>query len=57
VHLDDREHSFHWLDASPPGRTWRELSIGNASLAQRDAAYRRADDWPEGSTPPEEVPK
>jgi len=56
VHLDDREHSFHWLDASPPGRTWRELSLGNASLAQRDAAYRRADDWPEGTTPPEEVP-
>src|SRR4051812_12108122 len=27
VHLDDREHSFHWLDASPPGRHWREVSI------------------------------
>jgi uncharacterized protein YcbK (DUF882 family) len=57
VHLDDRPHSFHWLDASPPGRTWRELSIGNGTLAQRDAAYRRADDWPEGTSPPEEVPK
>ena len=52
VHLDDREHSFHWLDASPPGRHWRELSIGNAGLAKRDAAYARRDDWPEGSTPP-----
>jgi uncharacterized protein YcbK (DUF882 family) len=55
VHLDDREHSFHWLDASPPGRTYRELSIGNASLPKRDAAYARADDWPEGMTPPEDA--
>jgi uncharacterized protein YcbK (DUF882 family) len=55
VHLDDREHSFHWLDASPPGRTWRERSIGDASLARRDAAYRRADDWPEGTTPPQDI--
>ncbi|HEX3773766.1 MAG TPA: DUF882 domain-containing protein [Polyangiaceae bacterium] len=52
VHLDDREHSFHWLDASPPGRSWRELSIGDASLSKRDAAYSRADDWPEGTNPP-----
>jgi uncharacterized protein YcbK (DUF882 family) len=57
VHLDDREHSFHWLDASPPGRTWRELAIGNASLPKRDAAYSRADDWPEGTTPPEDIAK
>lgn len=52
VHLDDREHSFYWLDASPPGRSWRERSIADPSLAKRDAAYRRADDWPEGSTLP-----
>ena len=57
VHLDDREHSFHWLDASPPGRTWRERAIGNASLPKRDAAYCRADDWPEGTTPPEDIAK
>jgi uncharacterized protein YcbK (DUF882 family) len=57
VHLDDREHSFHWLDASPPGRTYRELSIGNASLPKRDAAYARADDWPEGTTPPQDTAK
>lgn len=55
VHLDDREHSFHWLDASPPGRTWREMSIGNASLPKRDASYRRADDWPEGTVPSAEA--
>jgi uncharacterized protein YcbK (DUF882 family) len=52
VHLDDREHSFHWLDASPPGRHWRERSIGDRGLAQRDESYARADDWPEGTTPP-----
>src|SRR5450755_1062941 len=53
VHLDDREHSFYWLDASPPGRTWREMSLGGGSaLIKRDAAYARADDWPEGTSPP-----
>jgi uncharacterized protein YcbK (DUF882 family) len=53
VHLDDREHSFHWLDASPPGRTWREMSLGGGTeLIKRDAAYARADDWPEGTSPP-----
>ncbi|HEX3854694.1 MAG TPA: DUF882 domain-containing protein [Polyangiaceae bacterium] len=53
VHLDDREHSFYWLDASPPGRTWREMSLGGGTaLIKRDAAYARADDWPEGTSPP-----
>jgi uncharacterized protein YcbK (DUF882 family) len=47
VHLDVREQSYHWLDASPPGRTWRGMSIGDRSLAARDAAYRKEDDWPE----------
>jgi uncharacterized protein YcbK (DUF882 family) len=57
VHLDNREHSFYWLDASPPGRTWRELSIADAALPQRDAAYVRANDWPEGvSAPPDASP-
>jgi uncharacterized protein YcbK (DUF882 family) len=52
VHLDVREHSFHWIDASPPGRSWRERSLGSSKLATRDAAYSRASDWPEGTTPP-----
>lgn len=47
VHLDVREQSYHWLDASPPGRTWRGLSIGDSRLAARDAGYRKEDDWPE----------
>ncbi len=56
VHLDDREHSFHWLDASPPGRTWRELNLGGGvGLIKRDAAYAKADDWPEGTRPPADV--
>ncbi len=49
VHLDVRDTSYHWLDGSPPGRTWRELSIGNARLiAQTDASYRPESDLPEG---------
>ena len=55
VHLDDRAQSFFWLDASPPGRTWRERSLGNAGIAQRDASYTRAGDWPEGTLPPSDA--
>jgi uncharacterized protein YcbK (DUF882 family) len=46
VHLDSRDHSFHWLDASPPGRRWREKSIGQPGLEKRDALYSREGDWP-----------
>lgn len=46
VHLDTREHSFHWLDASPPRRHWREKSIGARDLEKRDALYRPEQDWP-----------
>lgn len=56
VHLDDRERSFYWLDASPPGRTWRELPLGGGvGLIKRDAAYARRDDWPENTSPPPDV--
>lgn len=47
VHLDSREHSFHWLDASPPRRHWREKSIGSADLPRLDDAYRPEQDLPE----------
>jgi uncharacterized protein YcbK (DUF882 family) len=47
VHLDSREHSFHWLDASPPRRHWREKSLGGKDLPQRDASYSPAGDLPE----------
>jgi uncharacterized protein YcbK (DUF882 family) len=56
VHLDTRETSHHWLDASPPGRRWRELSIGPRSMTEHDARYRREEDWPEGIRPPGPVP-
>lgn len=46
VHLDSREHSFHWLDASPPRRHWREKSIGTRDLPKRDALYSPEQDWP-----------
>jgi uncharacterized protein YcbK (DUF882 family) len=52
VHLDVREQSFHWLDASPPGKHWRERSIGGKTAVKRDATYVRGDDWPEGTEPP-----
>lgn len=48
VHLDVRDRSYHWLDASPPGRTWRGISIGDRSLAARDRSYDEGNDWPEG---------
>ena len=46
VHLDSREHSFHWIDASPPRRRWRERSIGSPDLEKRDALYNSSGDWP-----------
>jgi uncharacterized protein YcbK (DUF882 family) len=46
VHIDSREHSFHWLDASPPRRHWRERSIGAPDLEKRDALYNPLQDWP-----------
>jgi uncharacterized protein YcbK (DUF882 family) len=46
VHLDSREHSFHWLDASPPRRHWRERSLGGRGLDARDAAYVPETDLP-----------
>jgi uncharacterized protein YcbK (DUF882 family) len=52
VHLDVRDESFHWLDASPPRRRWRERSIGGPWLAELDKKYVRSDDWPEGFSPP-----
>jgi uncharacterized protein YcbK (DUF882 family) len=46
VHIDSREHSFHWLDASPPRRHWREKSIGAPDLDKRDSLYQPIQDWP-----------
>jgi uncharacterized protein YcbK (DUF882 family) len=47
VHLDVREHSYHWLDGSPPGVTWREQLLPDPKQATRDASYVAAGDLPE----------
>jgi uncharacterized protein YcbK (DUF882 family) len=46
VHLDVRDLSFHWLDASPPGVTWREARLPDAHQVERDATYRADGDLP-----------
>ncbi len=46
VHLDVREASYHWTDASPPGVSWRETRLGDRSAPARDAAYRPERDLP-----------
>ncbi len=50
VHLDDRETSYHWLDASPPGAHWRERAMKDANRETRDATYTPAMDLPEAFT-------
>lgn len=47
VHLDVRAQSYHWIDASPPHRTWRERSLRSSGLQKLDAAYTPRSDWPE----------
>jgi uncharacterized protein YcbK (DUF882 family) len=47
VHLDVRDQSFHWVDGSPPGRTWRESPLTDRGAPARDAAYRPEQDLPE----------
>jgi hypothetical protein len=52
VHLDDRDRSYHWLDASPPGRRWPLRALGSTfAMPKRDAAYVPSIDWPEGTVP------
>ena len=46
VHLDVREQSYHWADASPPGVSWRETRLSDRSASARDAAYRPEQDLP-----------
>jgi hypothetical protein len=51
VHLDIREESYHWLDASPPQRYWRVRGLREGNLVELDRRYNPANDWPEGYTP------
>jgi len=46
VHLDVRDASYHWLDASPPGVRWREMPLRNAQGAKVDAAWTPEMDLP-----------
>ena len=48
VHLDVRDHSYHWLDGSPPGVTWREQLLADPKQAARDASWKETLDLPEG---------
>ena len=51
VHVDSREQSYHWLDASPPGVVWREKGLGDPDREARDASYTPERDLPERSSP------
>lgn len=46
VHLDVRDTSYHWLDASPPGITWKERPLPDPGQARRDAAWTPQADLP-----------
>jgi hypothetical protein len=47
VHLDVRDQSYYWLDASPPGVKWRERPIGDLrAAAKRDAGWTPEADLP-----------
>lgn len=46
VHLDVRDRSYHWLDASPPGVTWREALLPDPSQGKRDGSYTPESDLP-----------
>jgi hypothetical protein len=46
VHLDVREPSYHWLDASPPGVTWKERQLRDPGQVKRDASWTAEGDLP-----------
>jgi hypothetical protein len=46
VHLDVREQSYYWLDASPPGVKWRERQLWDPRAAKRDEAWTPESDLP-----------
>lgn len=52
AHLDVRDRSYHWIDASPPGVSWRERRLGDPKQEDRDAAYAPSMDLPERATAP-----
>ncbi len=46
VHVDARDTSYHWLDSSPPGRTWKEAPLGDRHRDTRDTAWKPEHDLP-----------
>lgn len=46
VHVDVRDVSYHWIDASPPGRKWREGMLRDPHGKTRDAAWSAEGDLP-----------
>jgi hypothetical protein len=46
VHLDVRDASYYWLDASPPGVKWHEARLYDPSAQKRDAAWTPEMDEP-----------
>ncbi len=46
VHLDVRETSYHWLDGSPPGVTWKERPLRDPHQVRRDASWTPEADLP-----------
>jgi hypothetical protein len=51
VHLDVRDHSYHWVDGSPPGVTWREQLLPDPKQIARDASLSWSLDLPEVAAP------
>ncbi len=49
IHLDVREQSYHWIDGSPPGRSWKEHGLADVTAEARDAAYKPEQDLPENA--------
>ena len=51
VHLDVRDHSYHWVDSTRPGKRWGavRLPADQRTLDERDADYDEGDDRPEVS--------
>lgn len=50
VHLDVRDHSYHWVDGSPSGVKWPEKLLPDPTQQKRDASYVAASDLPEVAT-------
>lgn len=49
VHLDVRDRSYHWADATPPGKRWgaAPMTMDHRALDELDSGYEQGDDLPE----------